>query len=122
MSGTSEPIGFKIDIKPLFREGDRKAMLSAFDLWSHADERTCRRNPAGRRHGYHAVRHGLARLSRSPPFDAGSRPANLPDASETAMSDRLPDPRLTLVYRLEATSANRSISATRRRVTGASCR
>jgi hypothetical protein len=41
MSGpASDSIGFDADIKPLFREGDRTAMLSAFDLWSHADVST----------------------------------------------------------------------------------
>jgi hypothetical protein len=30
-------IGYAGDVKPLFREGDRRAMLSAFDLWSYAD-------------------------------------------------------------------------------------
>ncbi|MBV8373583.1 MAG: hypothetical protein JOY69_10000 [Candidatus Eremiobacteraeota bacterium] len=34
-----QEIGFEKDIKPLFREGDRRAMLSAFDLWSYADVR-----------------------------------------------------------------------------------
>ena len=28
---------FDTDIKPLFREGDREAMSSAFDLWSYDD-------------------------------------------------------------------------------------
>ena len=28
---------FENDIKPLFRESDRTAMLSAFDLWSYDD-------------------------------------------------------------------------------------
>ncbi len=28
---------FESDIKPLFREGDREAMLAAFDLWSFDD-------------------------------------------------------------------------------------
>ncbi len=37
MSGTDEPISFERQIKPLFREGDRKSMEWAFDLWSHAD-------------------------------------------------------------------------------------
>jgi hypothetical protein len=38
MTGTaSDAVGFDADIKPLFREGDRRAMLSAFDLWSYAD-------------------------------------------------------------------------------------
>jgi hypothetical protein len=32
-----DSIGFDADIKPLFREGDRTAMLTAFDLWSHDD-------------------------------------------------------------------------------------
>jgi hypothetical protein len=34
---SDETIGFESDIKPLFREGDRRSMLFAFDLWSHAD-------------------------------------------------------------------------------------
>jgi hypothetical protein len=33
----SDPAGFEAAIKPLFRERDRKSMLSSFDLWSHAD-------------------------------------------------------------------------------------
>jgi hypothetical protein len=32
-------VSFDTDIRPLFREGDRTAMLYAFDLWSHADVR-----------------------------------------------------------------------------------
>lgn len=28
---------FEQDIKPLFREGDRRSMRFAFDLWSHDD-------------------------------------------------------------------------------------
>jgi hypothetical protein len=32
-----QPIGFDQHIKPLFREGDRKSMRFAFDLWSHED-------------------------------------------------------------------------------------
>ena len=28
---------FETDIKPMFRESDRDAMLRAFDLWSYAD-------------------------------------------------------------------------------------
>lgn len=37
--GTAESpkLGFESDIKPLFRDKDRNAMLKAFDLWSHAD-------------------------------------------------------------------------------------
>jgi hypothetical protein len=31
------PVGFATDIKPLFRERDREAMLSRFDLGSHDD-------------------------------------------------------------------------------------
>ena len=30
-------MSFESDIKPLFREQDRDAMLFAFDLWSHED-------------------------------------------------------------------------------------
>jgi hypothetical protein len=33
----NEPLSFETDVKPLFREGDRESMLSAFDLWSHND-------------------------------------------------------------------------------------
>ena len=28
---------YAADIKPLFREGDRSSMISAFDLWSYDD-------------------------------------------------------------------------------------
>jgi hypothetical protein len=35
MSDTA--ISFATDIKPLFRESDREAMLSSFDLWSYDD-------------------------------------------------------------------------------------
>jgi hypothetical protein len=28
---------YEADVKPLFREGDRRAMLSRFDLWSYDD-------------------------------------------------------------------------------------
>ena len=31
---------FENDIKPLFRDRDRGAMLTAFDLWSYDDVRT----------------------------------------------------------------------------------
>jgi hypothetical protein len=37
VSVTDEPISFETQIKPLFREGDRKSMKWAFDLWSHDD-------------------------------------------------------------------------------------
>ena len=30
-------LGFQTDIKPMFRESDRSAMLFAFDLWSYDD-------------------------------------------------------------------------------------
>jgi hypothetical protein len=30
-------VSYEADVKPLFREGDRRAMLSAFDLWSYDD-------------------------------------------------------------------------------------
>jgi hypothetical protein len=33
----AEPPSFERDVKPLFRERDRGAMLSHFDLWSYAD-------------------------------------------------------------------------------------
>ena len=32
-------MSYETDIRPLFREGDRTAMLFAFDLWSHAEVR-----------------------------------------------------------------------------------
>jgi hypothetical protein len=31
------PAGFETHIKPMFREHDRQAMASRFDLWSHDD-------------------------------------------------------------------------------------
>ena len=34
---TSHELSFEADIKPLFREHDRSAMLFAFDLWSYGD-------------------------------------------------------------------------------------
>jgi hypothetical protein len=37
VSTSAEPLSFERDIKPLFREGDRRAMTWAFDLWSHDD-------------------------------------------------------------------------------------
>jgi hypothetical protein len=37
MSGSDQPVSFAADIKPLFRERDRNAMRSAFDLWSRDD-------------------------------------------------------------------------------------
>ena len=33
----AEPVGFEIDVKPLFRERDRSSMEFAFDLWSADD-------------------------------------------------------------------------------------
>jgi hypothetical protein len=35
--GTTSPLSFERDIRPLFREKDRDSMLKAFDLWSHND-------------------------------------------------------------------------------------
>jgi hypothetical protein len=32
-------IGFEQDVKPLFRERDRRSMLRSFDLWSYDDVR-----------------------------------------------------------------------------------
>ena len=37
MSPSDEPSSFEQHIKPLFREGDRRSMTFAFDLWSHDD-------------------------------------------------------------------------------------
>ena len=34
---SNEPLSFERDIKPLFRESDRRSMLFAFDLWSYDD-------------------------------------------------------------------------------------
>ena len=34
---TKATLSFERDIRPLFREGDRAAMIKAFDLWSVAD-------------------------------------------------------------------------------------
>jgi hypothetical protein len=34
---TKEPVSFETDVKPLFRERDRRSMEFAFDLWSHDD-------------------------------------------------------------------------------------
>jgi hypothetical protein len=36
VTDTTAP-AFERDIKPLFRESDRDAMIAAFDLWSFAD-------------------------------------------------------------------------------------
>jgi hypothetical protein len=36
----NEPVSFAEQIQPLFREGDRSSMLSAFDLWSYDDVST----------------------------------------------------------------------------------
>jgi hypothetical protein len=32
-----EPLSFEAHVKPMFREGDRRSMQSAFDLWSYDD-------------------------------------------------------------------------------------
>ncbi len=34
---SDEPVSFERDVKPLFRERDRDAMSSSFDLWSYDD-------------------------------------------------------------------------------------
>jgi hypothetical protein len=34
---SAEPVSFERDVRPLFRERDRAAMLGSFDLWSHDD-------------------------------------------------------------------------------------
>jgi hypothetical protein len=36
-SGTEEHLSFETQIKPLFRDGDRRSMQAAFDLWSYDD-------------------------------------------------------------------------------------
>jgi hypothetical protein len=36
-SDASHAVSYQADIKPLFRDKDRAAMLKAFDLWSYAD-------------------------------------------------------------------------------------
>jgi hypothetical protein len=33
----SDAVSYAADVKPFFRESDRKAMLPAFDLWSYDD-------------------------------------------------------------------------------------
>jgi hypothetical protein len=37
LPGEDEPVSFEADIKPLIREGDRRSMNFAFDLWSYDD-------------------------------------------------------------------------------------
>ncbi len=32
-----EPVSYEANVKPLFREGDRRSMQSHFDLWSYDD-------------------------------------------------------------------------------------
>jgi hypothetical protein len=39
LESTGDPLGYAADVKPLFREKDRTAMLSHFDLWSFDDVR-----------------------------------------------------------------------------------
>ncbi len=39
MTSEGGPISFAPDVKPLFREADRDAMESHFDLWSYDDVR-----------------------------------------------------------------------------------
>ena len=36
-TNADEPLSFETDVKPLFREHDRRSMEFAFDLWSHTD-------------------------------------------------------------------------------------
>ena len=36
-SNADGPLSFETDVKPLFRERDRRSMEFAFDLWSHDD-------------------------------------------------------------------------------------
>jgi hypothetical protein len=37
LPGPDDPVSFAQHIKPLFREGDRRSMRFAFDLWSYED-------------------------------------------------------------------------------------
>ena len=37
MPNSAEPLSFETDIKPMFRERDRRSMEFAFDLWSQND-------------------------------------------------------------------------------------
>jgi hypothetical protein len=37
LPGAGEPVVFERNIRPLFREEDRKSMTWAFDLWSYTD-------------------------------------------------------------------------------------
>ena len=37
MPNADAPLSFEANIKPLFRERDRRSMEPAFDLWSHDD-------------------------------------------------------------------------------------
>ncbi len=37
MPNSTEPVSFETDVKPMFRERDRRSMEFAFDLWSHDD-------------------------------------------------------------------------------------
>jgi hypothetical protein len=39
MESNADPVGYAADVKPLFREKDRAAMLRHFDLWSLDDVR-----------------------------------------------------------------------------------
>ena len=39
LDSTGDPLSYAADVKPLFREKDRTAMLSHFDLWSFDDVR-----------------------------------------------------------------------------------
>jgi hypothetical protein len=42
------PVGFGADVRPLFRDRDRAAMLGVFDLWSYKDVVRYREAIAGR--------------------------------------------------------------------------
>ena len=37
---TGPAVGFEHDVKPLFRERDRRSMQRSFDLWSYEDVRS----------------------------------------------------------------------------------
>ena len=37
MSTVDEPLSFETDVRPMFRDRDRRSMEFAFDLWSYDD-------------------------------------------------------------------------------------
>jgi hypothetical protein len=39
MASQDDPVSYAADVKPLFRQSDRRSMMSHFDLWSYDDVR-----------------------------------------------------------------------------------